>query len=419
MRLLLLTPSLPYPPHQGGALRNFGIIHMLAGMGFSLTLISFHDSPVAPAASPLAALCASIITVPAPARPIGARLRDLFLSSRPDLAERLNHPAMTDALRRILDQSVFDAVIFEGLEMAVYLPLVRALQPNARLIYDAHNAEYRLQAAISQIEISRLSRLPAALYSSVQARRIAHFERDICRAAHGILAVSDEDADSLRAFRPDRRIFVIPNGIFADEYAPSSARQLDLGDHALIFTGKMDYRPNVDAMQWFASAILPRIKVRIPDVRLYIVGQKPHASLQSLNDPNIAVTGWVEQVQPFLHAGAVYVAPLRMGSGTRLKLLEALASGIAVVATPIAAAGLSEEARFAMRLAADESAFADSVIDMLNNPSVRLDHAARGQEIVRRIYDWQALAPRLFQALRELGLTQKSDPSAAASASGS
>ncbi|PJF26325.1 MAG: glycosyl transferase family 1, partial [Phototrophicales bacterium] len=280
-----------------------------------------------------------------------------------------------------------------------------------QLIYDAHNAEHLLQAAIAQVELSRLSRLPAAVYSSIQARRIARFERSVSATATGVLAVSDEDAEALSNFRADRRIFVIPNGIFTDEYTSSSARQLDLGNHALIFTGKMDYRPNVDAMQWFANAILPRIRARIPDVRLYIVGQKPHASLQALNDPHIAVTGWVEQVQPFLHAGTVYVAPLRMGSGTRLKLLEALASGIAIVATPIAAAGLSSEVHCAMRLAADESAFADAVIDLLNNPSARLEYAERGREIVRETYDWQALAPRLFQAFQELGLTQKSSAS--------
>lgn len=411
MRLLLLTSALPYPPQQGSALRSFGILHMLAGMGFELTLLSFHDSLVMQDTSPLSDLCASIVTIPMPMRPMSARLRDLFLTNRPDIAGRLSHPAMADTIRRLLSQSTFDAVIFEGLEMAIYLPLARALQPDARLIYDAYNVEYRLQAAIAQVESNRLQRLPAALYSSIQARRIAHFERDICRTAHGVLAVSDDDAEALREFRADRRIFVIPNGIFTEDYASSPVHQLDLGDHALIFTGKMDYRPNVDGMLWFASAILPRIRARIPDVRLYIVGQKPHASLQSLNDPNIAVTGWVEQVQPFLHAGAVYVAPLRMGSGTRLKLLEALASGIAIVATPIAAAGLSEGARCAMRLAADESAFADAVIDLINNPSARLEYAARGKEIVRKMYDWQALAPQLFHALQELGLTQKSSAS--------
>jgi glycosyltransferase involved in cell wall biosynthesis len=416
MRLLLLTPALPYPPHQGGALRSLGIIHMLAGMGFDLTLLSFRDDAIASESSPLASLCASITTIPMPERPITARLRDLFLTGRPDIAGRLYHPAMADALRRLLSQFSFDAVIFEGLETAVYLPLAQAHQPDARLIYDAYNAEHRLQSAIAQIEITRPSRLPAALYSAVQARRLARFERQICQAAHGVLAVSDEDADALRAFRADRRVFVIPNGIFTDDYAESSAHQLDLGDHALIFTGKMDYRPNVDAMQWFISAIFPRIRARIPDARLYIVGQKPHPSLQSINDPNIAVTGWVERVQPFLHAGALYVAPLRMGSGTRLKLLEALASGIAIVATPAAAAGLSEEARCAMRIAADEAAFADAVIDLLNQPDLRLEYAERGKAVVRKTYDWRALAPRLFQAFQELGLTQKANSNSTAGA---
>ena len=134
MRLLLLTPALPYPPHQGGALRSLGIIHMLAGMGFDLTLLSFRDDAITSESSPLASLCASITTIPTPERPITARLHDLFLTGRPDIAGRLNHPAMADALRQVLSQSAFDAVIFEGLEMVIYLPLVQALQPNARSI---------------------------------------------------------------------------------------------------------------------------------------------------------------------------------------------------------------------------------------------------------------------------------------------
>src|SRR5690606_23656791 len=115
----------------------------------------------------------------------------------------------------------------------------------------------------------------------------------------------------------------------------------DLGPCALIFTGKMDYRPNVDAMLWFASDILPQVRSIMPDVRLYVVGQKPHPRLEVLRDhDHIVLTGWVPEVTPYLHAAAVYIAPLRMGSGTRLKILEAMAAGCAIVATTLAAAGL-------------------------------------------------------------------------------
>src|SRR5690606_14010977 len=120
----------------------------------------------------------------------------------------------------------------------------------------------------------------------------------------------------------------------------------------LVFTGKMDYRPNIDAMRWFSETILPLVQEAVPDVHLYIVGQKPHKSLESLRDaPHIDLTGWVPNVQPFLQAADVYIAPLRMGSGTRLKLLEAMAAGCAVVATTVAASGLDNTVKRSLILA--------------------------------------------------------------------
>ncbi|MDZ4764403.1 MAG: glycosyltransferase [Chloroflexota bacterium] len=404
MRILLLTPALPYPPHQGGALRNHGLLHTLADAGHDVTLLSFHDNTTPVEGTPLPRLCAGVFTVAPPVRRIRHRLRDLITSDKPDLARRLDSSAFADKLRTLLNTNRFDLIQFEGLEMAIYLPIVRALQPGARTVYDAHNAEYALQAAIARVESHKLSRAPAAVYSQIQARRIARFEREVCRQADAVIAVSDEDADQLRAFRADQTIFVVPNGIFVDDYADTPAAALDLGANALVFTGKMDYRPNVDAMQWFVSAILPRIRAGVPDAKLYIVGQKPHASLQSFDAEQVAVTGWVEQVQPFLYAAAVYVAPLRMGSGTRLKLLEAMGAGRAIVATSAAAAGLHDDARDAMCIADDDAAFADAVIRLLNNPAERHRLGDGGRNAARQHYDWSALAPRLFDAYRALGV---------------
>lgn len=394
MRILLLTPALPYPPHQGGALRNYGIIDTLARAGHQVTLLSFTDS--AADCAPLRHHCTDIITIPAPPRSPQARLRDLALTSQPDLAKRLYSPSMAKALDDLLAAHHFDIIQFEGLEMAIYLPKLRARRTAERLIYDAHNAEAALQAAIARIDGQSAARLPAALYSHIQARRVARFERAVCAAADAVIAVSDEDAAALRPYRPDGHLFVLPNGIFVDHYAPTSARTLDLGDHALVFTGKMDYRPNIDAVQWFTNAILPPISAAFPDVRFYVVGQKPHPQIQMLAGERVAVTGWVEQVHPFLHGATVYVAPLRMGSGTRLKLLEALAARRPVVATPTAAAGLHQDARASMRLAEGESAFAQAVIDLLGSPQQRQQLAEHGYAAVRHHYDWSALAPRLL-----------------------
>jgi glycosyltransferase involved in cell wall biosynthesis len=403
MRILLLTPALPYPAHQGGALRNHGIIRCLAG--HDVTLLSFHDAGGNYA--PLESLCAGVITVPPPPRGTRDRLRDLLLSDQPDLARRLESRAFCDTLETLLRTHKFDAIQFEGLEMGIYLPLARALQPGARLVYDAHNAEGALQAAIAEIERGRLRRLPARLYSHIQARRITRFEQRVCASADAVIAVSDEDAALLRPFRTDGRVFVLPNGIVADEYAPAATGALDLGEHALVFTGKMDYRPNVDAMLWFAESVLPHIRERVPDVRLTIVGQKPHPRLQGLaNGESIALTGWVEQVQPFLHAASVYVAPLRMGSGTRLKLLEAMAAGRAIVATSAAAAGLCDEARAAMQIADGAAPFASSVVALLQQPAQRQRLGSEARAAVRQYYDWAALRSRLLQVYQALELVQ-------------
>jgi glycosyltransferase involved in cell wall biosynthesis len=406
MQILLLTPALPYPPHQGGALRNFGIIRGLHDAGHAITLLSFHDNSTGQSeiAPPLLDYCARVETVTPSIRTPVHRLRDLLLTGQPDLARRLEAPLFRERLRDLLRQTRFDLIQFEGLEMAIYLPLVRQMQPDAKLIYDAHNAEYALQLVIADVEGGSRSRLPVALYSRIQARRIARFERAICAQAHAVIAVSPEDAEALRPFRPDHRIHVLSNGIFSDDYTePTQA--VELGGAVLVFTGKMDYRPNVDAMQWFSDAILPRIRAERPDARLYIVGQKPHTSLQTLReDDHVEVTGWVAQVQPFLHAAQVYVAPLRMGSGTRLKILEAMAAGCAVVATTAAIAGLEREARSAMIIADSETAFAESVVRLLNDADQRQALGKDAQRIVRKYYDWSALIPCLIDIYRDVGL---------------
>lgn len=403
MHILLLTPALPYPPHQGGALRNFGILRGLRAAGHRITLFSFSDQPGD--STPLPVLCDRVVTVKPPARSTARRLRDLVLSGHPDLARRLETPESRDALARLLGETRFDVIQFEGLEMAIYLPLARQLQPAAKLIYDAHNAEYALQRVIARVETKNRKRLPAAVYSQIQAARIFNFERHICGAADGVIAVSDEDAAALRGFRPAGKIHVLPNGIFVDDYTLPPQRRLELGEHVLVFTGKMDYRPNVDAMLWFVDDILPLIHASAPNARLYIVGQKPHGSLEALRSrDHIELTGWVAEVQPFLHAAGVYVAPLRMGSGTRLKILEAMAAGCAVVATSTATAGLRDEAREFIWIADTERDFADAVIRLLNDPAERARRGAEARAVVKQHYDWSALTPCLLNIYKDIGV---------------
>jgi polysaccharide biosynthesis protein PslH len=404
MHILIITASFPYPPASGGAIRVYGIIQGLKAAGHRLTLLSFHDRKTQPQATPLWAICDEVITVRPPDRTRGNRVRDLLLSRQPDIARRLYSPEFEAKLRELLQTQKFDLIQIEAIEVAAYIPVVKEVQPSAKIIFDTFNAEYVLQRVIFDIDRRELKRLPLALYSFIQAGRIKRFEGRMCRLADAVIAVSTEDADALRDFREDKRVFIVPSGLSVDDYKTPVTR-IDLGRHALVFTGKMDYRPNVDAMLWFAESILPKIQAQIRDVSLIIVGQQPHPRLNALRqNPAITLTGWVEAVQPYLQSSAVYIAPLRMGSGTRLKLLEAMASKCAIVATTTAAAGLLHEAKATMRIADSEEAFAQNVIELLRNQDVRRQLGEAAYQSVCKHYDWSMLIPHLLTVYKDVRL---------------
>lgn len=419
MKILIITASLPYPPASGGAIRVYGIVKGLSTAGHEVTLLAFGDKTQAIPA-PLAEVCAKVNVVDAPSpRSKTGRLKTLMLSRQPDIAERLYSDEMVKALAELLRAEQFDIIQIEAIETACYLPLAKAGQPNAKLIFDTFNAEYLLQRAVFHVDRAEFKRWPAALYSWIQSRRIARFEREMCRLADAVIAVSPEDADALRGFRDDRAVHIVPSGIFVDEYqvpTPSPSPYHREGEytpthstaqHHLVFTGKMDYRPNVDAMLWFAEDVLPLIQREIPDVRLVIVGQQPHARLDGLRqNPAITLTGWVDSVLPYLHDAGVYVAPLRMGSGTRLKLLEAMARGCAIVATSTAAAGLTDEVKRAMCIADDASAFARTVVNLLGDQPRRAMMGREARQAIHAHYDWSAIMPRLLDVYTTLTLKE-------------
>ena len=391
MRILFLTPQLPYPPRQGTALRNWGLIKHL-GERHAITLLSFAEADQAADAPELNAACRQVIVVPVPRRSSADRLRTLF-SPHPDLARRLWSPDFARVLGDLLRESQFDIVHLEGLEMAPYLPHLRTA--TLQVIYDAHNAEHVLQRRAFVTDRNHPARWSAALYSWLQIHRLEKFEAEVCRAVDWVTCVSEKDAAALRQLVPALQSVIVPNGMEVETHIPSPSISLP-APVSLVFTGKMDYRPNLDAVLWFVEAILPIVRAAHPEAQFVVVGQKPPERLQRLNGENgIAVTGAVEDVRPYIARASVYVAPLRMGGGTRFKLLEAMALARPIVSTTVGAEGFGVTSGRELLLADSPADFAAAILGLLSDPVHAVELGESGRAFARAGYDWRVIIPRL------------------------
>lgn len=393
-RILFLTPHLPYPPHQGGALRNYGLIQGLVERGHELALLSFREPEQDDVSNtPLGELCSPAQTVIAPVRTVSNRLRDLA-AGHADMTRRFWSGSFADVLKHMLIAHQFD-VVHMDIELTEYLPLMQHYAPDTVLVYDALNAEYDLQQRIAMQDLRTLKRLPFAGYSLIQARRLRRVESKLCEAVDQVFACSQVDADKLATLPHSTPVDVIPNAITVGDYA-ATADDVNLQRPALVFTGKMDFRPNVDAALWFAEEILPLIQREEPAAHFTIVGQKPHARLDVLRERNdITLTGFVSAIQPYIAAADVYVAPLRMGSGTRFKLLESMALGQAIVSTRIGAEGLDAQDGEQLILADTAQEFADRVLMLMRDKDLKEHLAVQGRQFVTEHYDWSAIIPRV------------------------
>lgn len=414
MDILLLTPQLPYPPHQGTSLRNFHIIRGLAER-HSVRLLSFlesNQSMDAEVIRPLSTLCQTIETVPVPERTTRKRLQQLVTTRRPDMAHRLFSSAFNAKLRELLTENQFDIVQIEGIELARTIEIIRVVSPNSKIVFDDHNAETELQRRNFLTDLKVPRRWPAAAYSWLQVGRLRRFERWACLEADGVVAVSEADRDHLLGIirkqktkngkqktENGRWITVIPNSIDVTQYetVPDEVISFDL-----MFSGKMDYRPNVDAVLWFAEAVWPQIKKKRPFTTWAIVGQKPHARLDPLRElDGVTLTGWVDSMAPYLHGAAISIMPFRIGSGTRLKIIEAMAAKKAIVSTPIGAEGFPLRHDQELLLAETAVGLETAVLHLLNSPADQRRLGEAAYQFAQQ-YDWRNVVPQLDQVYNQI-----------------
>lgn len=238
-------------------------------------------------------------------------------------------------------------------------------------------------------------------YSLVQWRKLARYEQQVLGACDGVLAVSEEDRRTLEALQPQARIGVVPNGVDTAEFSRAAlgSKRLAFRAPTLVFTGTLDFRPNVDAALWFAREVLPLVRARRPEVQFVLVGKRPAPALRQLATEGLAVVvGEVPDARPYIAGAAVYVVPMRIGGGVRLKLLEALALEAPVVSTSMGAEGVAGLRAGVHSLLADQpAAFAAAVLRLLDERGFAQQLGAAGRALVSAHYDWSTIVPRLEQ----------------------
>lgn len=405
MRILFLTPDLPLPADRGGKLRTSALIRAAAAH-HEVDILSFAAGPRpvpeaqqpasdSPGLQELNRLCRRVQIVERPLpRSALRRAASLFFDPMPDVAHRLESTSYRAALWDLLEGERYNVVQIEGLEMMPYLAAIRSARPEAAIAYDAHNAEMSLQRTIFQAELRDPRRWHAATYSLVQWSKLGTYERIMMNQTDMVLAVSEADAGKLRGRHVQPEL--VPNGVDAAaiEYRAPPAREVA---GTLLFVGPLDYRPNADAVRWFARQVLPRIRASAP-ARFRVVG----AGSELLRGEGVEGLGYVDDFAGELRRANVMVVPMRMGGGVRFKVLEAMAAGVPVVATPLGLQGIAAEHERHALVARTAEELASATVRLLSDSALALRMAAAARRLVVDGNDWARITPRYLGLLSKL-----------------
>lgn len=380
--LLLLIHRIPYPPNKGDKIRSYHLLKHLA-RDYRVHLATFVDDADdwqhVPTVEKMCASShfASLNPTLARVRSLGALVKNRSLS--------LDY--YRDAtLERWVDETVAAHKIERVLVFSSAMAQYADKYPNARRVVDfcdVDSDKWRQYADKKSWPMSWLYRH--------EARQLLSYERQVARNYDASLFVSAPEADLFRQLAPesDARIGFFSNGVDTDYFSPAAAGASPFkdGERAIVFTGAMDYWPNVDAVQWFAAEAMPLLRARFPDLTFYIVGARPApAVLELARQPNIVVTGTVPDVRPYIAHARAAVAPLRIARGIQNKVLEAMAMATPVVVSPQALEGIEAEPGKELLLAQDAAGFADAVAVLLAHSGNDMGLAARAR--VERKYSW-------------------------------
>lgn len=399
MHLLWIKTDLLYPLNSGGRIRTFEMLRAIRRR-HEVTYLALDDGTATPEALAHAREYATRVELVPQHRPAKgtpaffAALLANLLSPDPYVIDRYRSPALAERIRHWCGQDI-DLLVCDFIFPAPAVPLTAAVP---RIVFQ-HNVEARIWARHASVGRTAAHRA----YFGLQHRRMRRAEAELCARFDGVVAVSESDADEFRADYGLPRVESVPTGVNTDFFQVTDPAVREPGH--LLFLGAMDWMPNADGIRWFVKEVLPLVRRDEPGVRLTIVGRDPIAGVRELHAPDggVVVTGTVPDVRPYLAAAAVFVVPLRVGGGTRLKLYEGLATGIPTVSTTIGAEGLPLEDGVHLRVADTPQDMADAIVSLVRDRAGAARMGAAAADYVRGAFGWDGVAEQFLAACLRLG----------------
>jgi glycosyltransferase involved in cell wall biosynthesis len=399
MRILVLSPYLPWPLYGGNVVRIYGILRELARRGHEIVLLAGYDGPPLPDDHPVKILCREVRFYRPPssarqARPVLAALASVF-SPLPYTAAKFGGRVVRESIRNILEKDQFDVILANFAFVAHAIPGEFARR--TPVVLDEHESEGLLWR-----QYLRQGGVPKRAFALLNLIKMRWFQKAVGSCIAAMLCASDREAEFARTHLPPHvKLWTVPNGVDTDFYVPGAPEGRE--SHSILLCASFAIYRNREAAIWFARTVFPRVKQEVPEAEFWIVGSHPNQEVRQLAEiPGVYVTGTVEDVRPYYARAAVSVAPYRYGEGTKLKVLEAMASGAPVVSTPIGCQGIEVKDGEHLLIVNSADEFASRIVQLLRNQELRRSMAARARSLIEREYAWKKIVGDLDPELCEL-----------------
>lgn len=395
MRILQISPRLPFPLTEGGSIGIFNITRQLSRKGAEICFVASSDKPDEAVPQEFRKLCSELLVLDRGKKyGVETALQNL-VSNVPINIEKYHSPGSLERILGFAGERRFDLVHVDHLHMAYYgLAVGQAL--HIPVVLREHNLELKIMERFAETTPNLFQKL----YARMQITKFRKYEPAVCGQVNKCVMITEEDRERLLSLNSAVDTTVIPAGVDTDFFKPGRE---PADEDTIAYIGSLDWLPNVEGLRWFVRQVLPMIVKERPGVKFYIYGKNPSRDLFKLTDGrNVIVEGFVKDAREVFRKAQVIVVPLLAGSGMRIKILEAMAAGKSIVTTSIGSEGIKCEDGKNIMIADDAKAFAGKLTELLSNPQFRESVGRQASLLAAGEYSWDRIGDMFWDTYKDI-----------------